>query len=157
MKNTYTLLLALVILGTVALADDERKDAKLDELGLFGSYQIVACNKGTEKIDAEKFRGITVRIASNTITTFDDNNKEIYSATYELDKDTKPWRIMMTATMTPIDAKDDSGRSSKAIGLIEKDSNLVKLIYALPGGNPPKSFNPEEKQHFFVLKKIVSK
>jgi uncharacterized protein (TIGR03067 family) len=96
----------------------------------------------------DRLKDVTVRIAANAITTFDKDKKEIYAATYKLDTSRKPWRIMMTATITPVD-----GKGTKAEGLVERDGDTFKLIYALPGGKAPTEFKTGEKQQMFVLKK----
>jgi hypothetical protein len=40
-----------------------------------------------------------------------------------------------------------------AQGLIEKNGDMVKLIYAVPGGTAPDDFTTEDKQLMFVMKK----
>jgi hypothetical protein len=39
-------------------------------------------------------------------------------------------------------------------GLIEKDGEQLRLIYALPGGAMPKEFKTQEKQLLFVMKPV---
>lgn len=115
---------------------------------LIGAYEIVAGERGGEKISPERLEGVKVRIGANTITTVDKDKKEVYAATYELDTSQKPWRIMMTATRPPSDGKGD-----KAAGLIQMEGDTIKLIYALPGGKAPTEFKTGEKQQMFVLKR----
>jgi hypothetical protein len=55
----------------------------------------------------------------------------------------------MTAKVAP-----DKSEESQAQGLVEKNGNMVKLVYALPGGKPPTSLKAGDKQQMFVLKKI---
>ena len=46
------------------------------------------------------------------------------------------------------------GEGEVARGLIEKDGETVRLIYALPGGMAPTSFETKAQQLMFVLKNI---
>ena len=150
-----SLMLSLLLLPSITGMDDP------DAQEWVGSYQIVGGSRGTERLDANKYQGVVVRIAANAITTYDTQNKEIYAATYELDRKSNPWRIVMTATITPVDGKDggkgEGGIGSKAMGLMHHEGDIVKLIYALPGGEPPRSFDAKEKQQLFILKKISKK
>lgn len=93
-----------------------------------------------------------MRIAKNAITTYDKDMKEVYVATYELDTSQEPWRIKMKATLTPV-----NGKGTIAEGLIEKDGETVRLIYALPGGKSPTEFQTSEGQQMFVLKRKSDK
>jgi len=144
-----------ITLGTAALLlfwsqvqADEIKKEKADTAKLVGTYTIVSGERGGQRIAADHLKDVTVRIAANAITTFDKDKKEAYAATYELDTNRKPWRITMTATITPVD-----GKGTKTKGLIERDGDTVQLIYALPGGKAPTEFKTDEKQQMFVLKK----
>jgi hypothetical protein len=54
--------------------------------------------------------------------------------------------------------KSGPTKGEKARGLIEKRGNTVKLIYALPGGDMPTSFEKTiDKQMMFVLKRDQGK
>jgi uncharacterized protein (TIGR03067 family) len=111
-----------------------------------GSYTIVAGEKDGEKIPDARLQGSSVRIAANTITTFDNDHKETYAASYTLDTSREPWRITMTSTRAPI-------KGEVAHGLIKQDGDTVRLIYAVRGGTPPADFTTEDKQLLFILKK----
>jgi uncharacterized protein (TIGR03067 family) len=144
------IIVALSLLGFGMLcfqsqADEQRKS---DAADLVGVYRIVSGEKGGKEIPQDHFKDITVRVAANAITTFDKNKKELYAATYELDTTRKPWAIMMTATITPVD-----GEGTQAPGLVEIDDGTVKLIYALPQGKAPTRFETGEHQQMFVLEK----
>jgi uncharacterized protein (TIGR03067 family) len=131
--------------ATTKAQDDKSKAAN----ALVGRYQLVSGEKDGQPIPDERIRGSTMRIATNAMTTFDKDEKEIYVATYELDTTKRPWGITMIDIVAP-----DKGEGSKAIGLIEKSGDTVKLVYALPGGKTPTGFKAGEKQQMFVLKKM---
>lgn len=123
--------------GTKALADE-----------LVGDYTITAGEKNGKQTPSEEIKDVTVRIAKNAITTFDKDRKQLYAATYKLDASKKPWRITMTATISP--AKGDGTVSE---GLIEKEGDTVRLIYALPKGKAPTEFKTGDQQQMFTLKR----
>jgi uncharacterized protein (TIGR03067 family) len=131
-----------------AQADEPKKTADLH--GLAGDYQITTGERDGKPIAADRLKDITIRIAANAITTFDKDNNEVYAATYQLDPSQTPWRITMTATITPMNA----GKGETAQGLVQVAGDEVKLIYALPGGAAPKEFEAGEKQQMFILKRI---
>ena len=57
-----------------------------------------------------------------------------------------PWHVTSISTKAP-----DAGATAK--GLVEADQNTVRLIYALPNGQPPTSFKAGEQQQMFVMEK----
>jgi uncharacterized protein (TIGR03067 family) len=140
---------ALALVTIQAQADEQIKNSQAAR-ELVGRYQLVSGEKDGHSIPSDRIKGSTMRIAANAMTTFDKDEKEVYVATYELDTSTRPWRITMTAKVAP-----DKGEGSKASGLIEKNGDTVKLIYALPGGNTPSEFKAGQNQQLFVLKKIA--
>ena len=88
---------------------------RADTQKLLGKYQLVRGDKGGQEIPADRLKDVTVHIAANAITTFDKDKKEVYAATYQIDPTQQPWRITMTATLTPVD-----GKGTKAEGLINQ-------------------------------------
>ncbi len=146
-----TVALTAGLMWSQVQAGDEKKQAKetkADASKLVGTYAVTAEEKNGQTASAEHLKGVTVRIATNAITTFDKDKKEVYVATYDLDTSRKPWRITLTATVAP-----GKGVGAKSEGLIEANGDTVKLIYALPGGKAPTEFKTGEKQLMFVLKK----
>lgn len=122
---------------------------------LIGTYRILSGERNGKKIDADKLADVTVKIDEKIITTFDKDKKEFYAATYELDTQEKPWKILLTATIVPAAGKGAKadGNGSKAEGLIEISGETVKLIYSLPEGKAPTEFKTGDKQQMFVLMK----
>lgn len=117
---------------------------------LFGSYSLVGGEKDGQKLPDERVAGSTVRIADTVITTFDKDKKETYAATYTLDTSREPWRITMTSTIAPV-------KGEVAEGLIQKEGDTVRLIYAVRGGAAPNDFTTENNQLLFVMKQAGSK
>src|SRR5436305_2174801 len=100
---------------------------------LVGTYAIVAGEKGGRPEADERIKGTTVRITADRIVVTDSNTKETFAATYKVDTGKKPWAITMTSTLPP--SKGETAR-----GLIERNGDTVRLIYALPGGEAPTRF-----------------
>jgi len=132
-----------------ALADDKAKrnasDAPAD---LIGAYTIVSGEKYGITEPAERIAGTTVRFAEDAIIVLDKEKKEVYAQTYKIDTASTPWKITMKSKITPYKGADDM----EAKGLIQKDGDTVKLIYAIPGGEMPTEFKTKDKQLMFVLK-----
>ncbi len=117
---------------------------------LIGGYTIVSGEKYGEKEPAERVEGTTVIIAEDGIVVRDKEKKEVYAQTYKIDTATTPWTIVLKSKITPYTEK--GAGESIAKGLIQKDGDTVKLIYALPGGEMPTEFKTKDKQLMFVLK-----
>ncbi len=135
--------LTLIALG-IAFSSTAAVDDK-DELK--GLYEITSGEKGGEAIPQEEIKGSMVRISDDAIVVTDKNTKEVYAASYKLDDKQKPRQITMTSKLAP-----QEGIVAK--GLIEKDGDTVKLIYALPTGETPTEFKAQQNQLLFVMKRV---
>ena len=154
--TTLTLgLAALLSLGSLAFATDDddkpkvKNDAHAPE-SLIGAYTVESGEKFGEKEPKERIEGTTVRFAEDAIVVLDKDKKEVYAQTYKIDSSKMPWTIVMKSKITPYTKGKDEETVAK--GLIEKDGDTVKLIYALPGGETPTEFKTKEKQLMFVMK-----
>jgi uncharacterized protein (TIGR03067 family) len=156
---TRTSLLTLGLAATLALSSSAFSDdkPKPNPSGvpddLIGGYTIVAGEKYGEKEPAERIEGITVRIAEDAIIVLDKEKKEVYAQTYKIDTTSTPWKITLKSKITPY-KQEKSGKESESIahGLVEKDGDTVKIIYALPGTPAPTEFKTNSKQLMFVMK-----
>lgn len=143
LKNTFWLIAAMCIAilpGCTGRSSDATKHANLT-----GEYRIASGERNGVAIDAKELDAI-ITIRDNTITAYDKERKETFAVTYTLETNRKPWQIIMISTKAP-----EIGVISK--GLLEVDNNTVKLIYALPNGQPPTDFKTGERQQMFVLAK----
>ena len=125
-----------------ANAADEATDS--DAAQLAGVYRFVSGEKNGGEAPDENLKQSKVSITAKEIVATDQADKRTYVATYKLDTSKKPWRISMESILPAVGAK--------AEGLIEKDGDTVKIIYALPGGETPTEFKTKEMQHLWVLK-----
>ena len=134
----------LAFAGGVDAGDDKPKPTdKAPDLS--GRYVIVAGEKAGRKEPEERVKGTSVQFTRDTITVFDKDKKQTYYATYKLDAGTTPWRITMRATAAP-------NKVIVSHGLIERRGDTVRLIYSLPGNDPPKGFKTAEGQLMFVMR-----
>jgi uncharacterized protein (TIGR03067 family) len=146
--------LALVVLATSLTFAQQSGSAtkQADKVttpdDLVGRYVISSGEKDGVKEPAERIEGIVVTFAKDKVIVTDKEKKEIYSASYTLDK-SNPCQITMIS-------KVEGSVGDIARGLIQRDKDddtVVKLIYALPTGETPTEFKTKEKQLMFVMKK----
>jgi uncharacterized protein (TIGR03067 family) len=138
--------LGFVLCLSTAMAQEPRgstagADSPNDELT--GFYTLTSGENSGEKLSPDRVEGTTVRFSRDRILVADREKKELYAATYTLDARQKPWRVTMTSKLP------DSEQTVH--GLLEKEGDTVRLIYALPGAEPPTEFKTADKQLLFVM------
>ena len=131
MKKFYCLAITLIAISVSALAQNK------------GNV------RGTlmDTVSKQPISDATITIRDKTITAYDKERKETFAATYTLETKQTPWEITMISTKAP-----EVGVIAK--GLIEIKQNSVKLIYALPNGQPPTDFKAGQQQQMFDMVKI---
>ncbi|MBX3333711.1 MAG: TIGR03067 domain-containing protein [Nitrospira sp.] len=112
---------------------------------LVGDYHIIGGERAGTPIDQHELDAV-ITIREQTITAYDKEQNKTFAATYTLDTKHMPWKITMISTKAP-----ETGVISK--GLIEAEGDKIRLIYALPNGQPPTDFKTGEQQQMFVLVK----
>jgi uncharacterized protein (TIGR03067 family) len=139
----------LTIWGLAALALTAFAEEKSQTAGeqLVGKYTIVSGERFGQPEPPERIKDTTVFFTRDEIRVIDKDKKEVYVATYKLDATKKPWGITLTSTVAPV-----KGEVSK--GLIEKDGDTLRLVYALPGAELPTGFKTKERQLLFVMKNL---
>jgi uncharacterized protein (TIGR03067 family) len=144
-----SLAFAGLLLASVQAKVEEKKPADTKTaVNLLGDYTIVSGENDGQKVPDELIVGTLVHVTEDRILMEDKDHKSTpYIATYEVDTSKKPWSITMTSMLAPT-----KGETVK--GLIEKDGEQLRLIYALPGGTMPKEFKTQEKQLLFVMKPV---
>jgi uncharacterized protein (TIGR03067 family) len=155
MRTTLTLgVVALLLAGGAACADDradaQKADVKAEAAKLMGTYTVTAGEKFGQKEPADRIAGIVVRFTEDRVAVTDKDKKAVYTAGYTLDTSQRPIRILLTSTEPPT-----VGQVSR--GLVERDGETVKLIYALPGAEAPTDFKTKDNQLMFVLKRAEAK
>ncbi|WP_417744940.1 TIGR03067 domain-containing protein [Rosistilla oblonga] len=150
-----TRLTALTLLATcspIALADDGKKDAKLNDSvmqRLQGRWEVVAgVNQGRELSEAE-LKGTYNTVATNTITTYDRNEHQRFRAVFSIDSAEDPIQINMTSVpQKSTVAKRDLKVLTEdivAAGILKfEGDDKWTLCYALPGNDRPTKFESPE-------------
>jgi uncharacterized protein (TIGR03067 family) len=136
---------ALLLMGLCVRADNP----KAEPVDLSGTYKILSGENEGKAEPEGRLKSDIVRFTKDKVTVTDRDKKETYVATYKLDASKKPWTISMTST-------NGQSKGEIAKGLIEKDGETLRLIYALPAGETPTTFKTKEKQLMFVMKKMGS-
>jgi uncharacterized protein (TIGR03067 family) len=139
-------ILTLAGLTLSARADDPPTSDELTAKQLVGLYAITNGEKYGTTVPEDEIRDSIVRFTEDRVVVVDRDKKEIYGATYKLHANHKPAKISLVSKLA-------SQEDAKAEGLIELKGDMVKLIYALPGGEVPTDFKTKDKQLMFVLKK----
>jgi uncharacterized protein (TIGR03067 family) len=150
LKASLALGMISLLSSLAAAQQTETAGSKADKTctpeSLVGRYIIVGGEKEGVKEPDERIKGTTVTFTKDTVVVADKDKKEIYSASYKLNATTNPCDITMTSRV-------ESSGGQIARGLIQKEGDTVRLVYALPTGEIPASFKTKEKQLMFVLKK----
>lgn len=133
-----------IVQGTAAEPASSRKSCTPEDL--VGRYFIVSGEKYGMEEPEDRVKGTVVTFSKDDVLVADKDKRELYSATYKLDSTKNPATIVMTSRV-----RGSSGEEAR--GLIEKDGDTVRLIYALPTGEIPRGFKTREKQLMFVMKK----
>ena len=142
-KATSYVALAVFLLIAPACTGRASDQPKAD---LTGEYRIVSGERNGSPIDQGELTDTSIYINDKTIIAYDKDRKEMFASTYTLETNQKPWHITMISTKSP-----EVGAVAK--GLVEADGNKIKLIYALPKGQPPTNFKAGEQQQMFVMEK----
>lgn len=138
--------LGLCVAASLSIADDTKKpDEKDAALKLEGGYTLVSGERDGKAIPEEKIKGGIVKFTGDSIVATDKDKKEFFAAKYKLDTSSKPYKIWMKSTVPA---------AGETTGLVEKDGDTIKIVYALPGGKEPTEMKAGEKQHLFVLKNM---
>jgi uncharacterized protein (TIGR03067 family) len=146
--KTFAAFVAVLGLGLGTLAQGQEKDkGEKKDKGIQGRFTVVGGEKHGEKVPPERVKGSILLFTKNSIVGTDKDKKEFFGSDYTLDTSKTPWRISMTSTAPK--------KGEKAEGIIQWDGDTLKIAYALPGGETPKSFDKTKtKQHMFWLKRV---
>src|SRR5262249_25012085 len=144
LRNTIAIgLTGLLLTAGWAVA----RENKTGPMNLAGNYTMIAGQREGQTETPENIKGTQVSFTDDTVTVTDKDKKETYVATYKIDDNKSPKVITMIEKAGP-------SKGERARGLIEKRGDMVKLIYALPGGEMPTGFDKtKDKQLLFVLKR----
>ena len=150
-----------ILLSTACFAESPAKDST--SLLLQGRWEIVGgVNQGRE-LTATELAETYVTVTTNTIVTFDANQKQRFRAVFILDETKKPVEITMTSLSSDptteektIKQKTESPANDVATGILKFAGNdKWVLCYALPGEDRPTEFKSAagSKTMLFMLER----
>jgi uncharacterized protein (TIGR03067 family) len=119
---------------------------------LLGTWVVVSGEEDGKPSPEEKIKGSKMTVDGKTIKLSDKDDKQLWILDYKLDPSKKPAEIDMTVA-----EGQGAGKSSQGIYELEGDS--LKLCYALPGADRPKTFKTTAgaKENCFTLKRAEVK
>lgn len=159
-RKGFAALALFTVVSTTHAQQAEKPDAPraLKAEDLAGAYEIVAGEKFGVAEPADRIKGSTVRFTEDRVVVMDKDSKEVYGASYALESaeaasgEAASGAVAAKIRMT---SKLADAENQVALGLVDKDGDKVRLVYALPGVEAPKEFKTKAKQLLFVLKKKV--
>ena len=135
-------LVALLGLNIYAVANsaDDKEKPKLE-----GQHQITAGERDGKALAEADIKGCTFRFTNDKVVGATKDGTEFLVADYTLDHEKKPCVIVMKLT-----AGTDKGKELK--GLIERNADTIRVIYAGPGAEAPAEFKTKQNQAMYTLK-----
>lgn len=113
-------------------------------MNLVGTYELTSGERDGRVLPPERVQHTTVTFTDSDVTVANRDRGDIYKAKYVIVPGTDPCHITMTATAAP-----DSGDVVE--GLIDRNQNTVRLIYALPGKGKPTGFKTGPGELLFIM------
>jgi uncharacterized protein (TIGR03067 family) len=139
-----------LVVGGHASGDEPRQSGGVKPADLVGEYRITRGEREGVPEPRERLKGSVVRFSNDRVVVVDAHEKELYGAEYSIETGRGPSVITMTSRL-------ESQPNLVTRGLIDKNGDTVRLIYALPGGNDPTSFLTGPRQLMFEMKKKPSR
>jgi len=125
-------------LGLTADAADEKP--MLD-----GQHQVTAGERDGKPMDENVLKGCTFRFAGEKVTAATKDGAAFLTAEYTLDSAKKPCVIVMKLT-------EGSDKGKELRGLVERNGDTIRIIYAAPGAEAPTEFKTKQNQAMYTLK-----
>src|SRR5262249_21366912 len=122
-----------------------RSFAADDKPVLDGQHQIVAGERDGKAMDQAVIKGCTFRFAGEKVTAATKDGNAFLTAEYTLNSNKKPCVIVMKLT-------EGSDKGKELHGLIERNADTIRIIYAGPGAEAPTEFKTKANQAMYTLK-----
>ncbi|TWT55413.1 hypothetical protein KOR42_27990 [Thalassoglobus neptunius] len=120
------------------------RELKANELE--GTYRIIKGEMDGKEMKPEELKAQRVVFTDQQIKTLDAEDGELYVAKFQLQPHELGAHIVMESIKPPMPG-------IAAVGLIQKDEDVVKLIYGFPNAEAPDDFKTQKGQHMFVMLK----
>ena len=138
-RAALVVMLSLNIYSLANSADDKEKP-KLE-----GQHQITAGERDGKALAESDIKGCTFRFTGDKVVGATKDSTEFLVADYTLDSTKKPCVIVMKIT-----SGTDKGKELK--GLVERNADTIRIIYAGPGAEAPTEFKTKQNQAMYTLK-----
>jgi uncharacterized protein (TIGR03067 family) len=112
---------------------------------LEGQHQITAGERDGKPMDEAVLKGCTFRFAGEKVTAATKDGTAFLTAEYTLDAAKKPCVIVMKLT-------EGTDKGKELRGLIERNGDTIRVVYAGPGAEAPTEFKTKQNQAMYTLK-----
>jgi uncharacterized protein (TIGR03067 family) len=136
---------ALVIVAGLTVQTALFSADPTDRPKLEGQHAIVAVERDGKPLDDATFNGATIRFTEDKLVGANKDGSEFLTADYTVNDAKKPCAINLKVT-------SGSNKGKELPGLIERKDNQIRIVFALPGGQPPTEFKTGENQAMYTLK-----
>lgn len=135
---------SLLFLNPICLHAEDPKKIDVEDR-LQGRWELVAGVNQGRKLAPAELAGTYVTVATNTIATYDRNQKQRFNAVFSVDAEKTPVEITMTTVPegAPTNSPGEPVTVTEQIasGILKFSSeDKWTLCYALPGADRPKNF-----------------
>jgi len=110
-----------------------------------GQHAIIAVERDGRARDEANFKGSTLRFSDGKLVGANKDGAEFMTADYTLNDDKNPSAVTLKVT-------SGSNKGKELQGLIDRNDNTIRLIFANPGGDRPTEFKTRENQTMYTLR-----
>lgn len=142
MSMTLRAALATVASFAVLLIPARAADEKPK---LEGQHQIVAGERDGKPMDEATIKGCTFRFAGEKVTAATKDGTAFLVGECTMDSTKKPCTIVIKVT-------EGSDKGKELRGLVERNADTIRIIYAAPGAEAPTEFKTKQNQAMYTLK-----
>ena len=140
-----SMLLRASMVAVAALAFSQLPAYAAEKPELEGQHQITAGERDGKPMDEAVIKGCTFRFTGEKVVAATKDGTAFLTADFTLDDSKKPCVIVMKLT-----EGTDKGKELK--GLVERNADTIRIIYAAPGAEAPTEFKTKANQAMYTLK-----
>lgn len=142
-RRVWFVALSAGLFAAAVTAQEQRRDKPSDDANFVGTYTVVSAERDGKSLPDDRTVGMVFTFEKDRVKGVDKDKKEFLDATYTIETASRPWVIRFKATLP---------KATESTGLIEKDKETVRLIYALPDGATPGEFKTKPRQLMVTLR-----
>lgn len=155
-------MLGVAALGRHMIAQEPASSSKNDPNiveQIKGDYQLRTGIVDGNKMTADRVAEVSVKITDQTITTYDGQRQQRFSASYKLLNDKRPWQVTLKSVKkVPTSEGKTKEKVEQSEGIIDlsEDGTRLSLAYAIDAAERPKDFKGGKQQNVFELERLKS-